>query len=38
VEFEGSPVDPAAIPVVDSGRLYRVRVVLGTGRDASFER
>jgi len=38
VEFDGSPVDPAAIPLVDSGRLHRMRVVLGTGRDALFER
>ena len=30
VELDGSPADPAAIPLVDDGRVHRVRVVLGT--------
>ena len=34
VELDGSPADPAAIPLVDDGREHRVRVVLGAGRDA----
>ncbi len=33
-ELDGSPVDPAAIPLADDGRAHRVRVVLGAGRDA----
>ncbi len=34
VELDGSPADPAAIPLEDDGRVHRVRVVLGAGRDA----
>ena len=33
VELDGSPADPAAIPLQDDGRVHRVRVVLGPGRD-----
>jgi len=33
-ELDGSPVDPAAIPLADDGRAHRVRVVLGAGGDA----
>jgi cyclic beta-1,2-glucan synthetase len=33
VELDGSPADPAAIPLVDDGRVHRVRVVLGTARE-----
>jgi cyclic beta-1,2-glucan synthetase len=29
-EFDGTPVDPQAIPVVDDGREHTVHVVLGT--------
>jgi hypothetical protein len=29
------PADRAAIPLEDDGRVHRVRVVLGAGRDAS---
>ena len=35
VELDGSPADPAAIPLEDDGRVHRVRVVLGPGRDTS---
>ena len=31
VELDGSPADPAAIPLSDDGRAHRVRVVLGAG-------
>jgi len=31
-ELDGSPTDPAAIPLVDDGRTHRVRIVLGTDR------
>jgi len=34
VELDGSPADPAAIPLADDGRAHRVRVVLGAGRGA----
>jgi hypothetical protein len=34
VELDGSPADPAAIPLEDDGRVHRVRVVLGACRDA----
>jgi len=34
VELDGSPAGPAAIPLQDDGRVHRVRVVLGAGRDA----
>jgi cyclic beta-1,2-glucan synthetase len=34
VEFDGSPTDPAAIPLEDDGRAHQVRVVLGERRDA----
>jgi cyclic beta-1,2-glucan synthetase len=33
-ELDGSPADPAAIPLSDDGRAHRVRVVLGAGRNA----
>jgi cyclic beta-1,2-glucan synthetase len=33
-ELDGSPVDPAAIPLADDGRAHRVRVVLGAGGDS----
>jgi cyclic beta-1,2-glucan synthetase len=33
-ELDGSPADPAAIPLADDGRAHRVRVVLGAGRNA----
>ena len=33
-ELDGSPVDPAEIPLADDGRAHRVRVVLGAGGDA----
>ncbi|MBZ5586975.1 MAG: carbohydrate-binding protein [Acidobacteriia bacterium] len=33
-ELDGSPADPAAIPLDDDGRAHRVRVVLGESRDA----
>ncbi|HEX9800555.1 MAG TPA: glucoamylase family protein [Thermoanaerobaculia bacterium] len=32
-ELDGSPVDPAAIPLTDDGRPRRVHVVLGAHRD-----
>ncbi|MGH7646400.1 MAG: hypothetical protein ACREMR_12550, partial [Gemmatimonadales bacterium] len=28
-ELDGTPVDPAAIPLVDDGATHRVRVVVG---------
>jgi cyclic beta-1,2-glucan synthetase len=28
-ELDGTPVDPAAIPLVDDGAVHRVRVVVG---------
>ena len=31
IELDGSPADPAAIPLADDGRQHRVRVVLGAG-------
>ncbi len=34
VELDGSPIDPAEIPLVDDGGEHRVRVVLGAGREA----
>ena len=34
VELDGSPTHLAAIPLEDDGRVHRVRVVLGAGRDA----
>jgi cyclic beta-1,2-glucan synthetase len=34
VELDGSPAGPAAIPLEDDGRVHRVRVVLGAGREA----
>jgi cyclic beta-1,2-glucan synthetase len=34
VELDGSPADPAAIPLEDDGRVHPVRVVLGAGADA----
>jgi cyclic beta-1,2-glucan glucanotransferase len=34
VELDGSPADPAAIPLSDDGRAHRVRVVLGAGQNA----
>jgi cyclic beta-1,2-glucan synthetase len=33
VELDGASVDPAAIPLADDGRMHRVEVVLGAGRD-----
>jgi len=33
-ELDGSPVEPAEIPLEDEGRAYRARVVLGASRDA----
>ena len=33
VELDGSPADPAAIPLSDDGRAHRVRVVLGADRE-----
>ncbi len=33
-ELDGTPVDPDAIPLVDDGREYRVRIVLGERRIA----
>jgi cyclic beta-1,2-glucan synthetase len=32
VELDGSPADPAAVPLLDDGGAHRVRVVLGAGR------
>ncbi len=34
VELDGSPADPAAIPLSDDGRAHRVRVVLGAAHNA----
>jgi len=34
VELDGSPVDPAAIPLEDDDRAHRVQVVLGEGHGA----
>ena len=33
-ELDGSPADPAAIPLADDGRAHRVRVVLGAAGNA----
>jgi cyclic beta-1,2-glucan synthetase len=35
VELDGSPVDAAAIPLLDDGRAHRVRVLLGANGDGA---